>query len=286
MALSDTPLTETSAFTAAIYPPKPNSAVLSNDVEAGEQALANRTRFLYNGGPFPKGMTITQSVANGNGVTATANGTGDGVVGTGGASSGAGGSFTGGATDGIGVEGFGTGSGRGGAFQGGLSGAGVIAQGGGSNAPGVQAQADGTGPAVECLTGGVKFSGGQPAITDNPGTNTIHATGACKAWALITTDGAGNVTVVDGLNIASASILGTVLTVNMVNGFASAAYAVFPASGNAPVSNESVTYEWNRGASSGTAIVLYGRRHSAGAVSNIDFTSTSNVVLVEVRGRQ
>lgn len=47
MGLSGTPLTETSAFTAAVYPPQANSAVQSNDVAAGEQALANRTRYLY-----------------------------------------------------------------------------------------------------------------------------------------------------------------------------------------------------------------------------------------------
>jgi hypothetical protein len=40
-------LTETSAFTAAVYPPLANSPVLSNDVAAGEQALANRTKWLY-----------------------------------------------------------------------------------------------------------------------------------------------------------------------------------------------------------------------------------------------
>lgn len=46
MALSGTPLTETSAFTANIYPPQANSGIASNDVAAGEQALANRTKYL------------------------------------------------------------------------------------------------------------------------------------------------------------------------------------------------------------------------------------------------
>jgi hypothetical protein len=191
------------------------------------------------------------------------------------------------AANALAVSATGTGTARGGAFQGGTtSGPGILGQGGGGNAPGVQGQANGTGPAFEALTGGFKYSGAQPAVADDPGTNTTHATGACKAWALITTDGAGNVTVVDGLNIDSAAIASTVLTVTLVNGFAGTAYAVFPASGNTPVNSESVVYEWNRSTSTGTDVTLYGRRQSAGAVTNIDFATTVNTVLVEVKGRQ
>jgi hypothetical protein len=263
-----------------------NSSVLSADVNTLLERALRRTRFLYNGGPFPTGITITQSTVNGNALTATGNGTGAGVRGTGGASSGAGLVGIGGATNGPGVTGEGTGTGRGGSFLGGATGPGLLGVGGGGNSPGVQGQAAGTGPAFEALTGGFKYSGTQPAVTADPGTNTTHATGACKAWALITTDGAGNVSAVDGLNIASVAISSATLTVALVNGFAGTAYAVFLSSGNTPVSAESVVYEWNRSASSGSSVVLYGRRVSAGAVANINFETTVNTILVQVLGRQ
>jgi hypothetical protein len=46
MALSGTALTEVATYTAAIYPPATGTAIQSSDVEAGEQALANRTKYL------------------------------------------------------------------------------------------------------------------------------------------------------------------------------------------------------------------------------------------------
>lgn len=46
MSLSATPIVETSAFTAEIFPPQPNTPVEADDVHAGEQALANRTLYL------------------------------------------------------------------------------------------------------------------------------------------------------------------------------------------------------------------------------------------------
>jgi hypothetical protein len=76
MALSPTPLTETSAFTANVYPPQPNSAVAADDVGAGEQALANRTKFL-NDTKFDKaggtitGATIFSNTVALNGATTT-----------------------------------------------------------------------------------------------------------------------------------------------------------------------------------------------------------------------
>lgn len=47
MSLSLVPLTAVSAFTAAVYPPASGTAVLSADVASGEQALLNRTEYLY-----------------------------------------------------------------------------------------------------------------------------------------------------------------------------------------------------------------------------------------------
>lgn len=46
MGLSGTALTEVATYTAAIYPPATGTPILASDVEAGEQALANRTKYL------------------------------------------------------------------------------------------------------------------------------------------------------------------------------------------------------------------------------------------------
>lgn len=47
MGTNATPLVEVATFTAAVYPPQAATAVLAADVITGEQALANRTRYLY-----------------------------------------------------------------------------------------------------------------------------------------------------------------------------------------------------------------------------------------------
>jgi hypothetical protein len=76
MALSATALTETSAFTAAVYPPQAATDVEADDVGAGEQALANRTLFL-NDTKFDKaggtvtGATIFSNTVALNGATTT-----------------------------------------------------------------------------------------------------------------------------------------------------------------------------------------------------------------------
>jgi hypothetical protein len=71
MALSSTPLTETSAFTANVYPPQPNSGIASNDIAAPLQALANRTKFL-NDTKFDKaGGAVTDDIVMSPGVNTT-----------------------------------------------------------------------------------------------------------------------------------------------------------------------------------------------------------------------
>lgn len=46
MPLSATPITPVATYTANVYPPQSGTAVLAADVEAGEQALANRWAWL------------------------------------------------------------------------------------------------------------------------------------------------------------------------------------------------------------------------------------------------
>lgn len=55
-------------------------------------------------------------------------------------------------------------------------------------------------------------------------TNTITPTNIAKAWANVTTDGAGNATINDGFNVASASIVGTDLAVTIAGDFANVTY--------------------------------------------------------------
>jgi len=46
MSLSSNPINEVPVFTRRVYPPIPGSPVLAADIQAGEQAFANRTAFL------------------------------------------------------------------------------------------------------------------------------------------------------------------------------------------------------------------------------------------------
>lgn len=46
MSLSATALSEVATYTTNIYPPDAGTPILAADVEAGEQALANRTKYL------------------------------------------------------------------------------------------------------------------------------------------------------------------------------------------------------------------------------------------------
>jgi hypothetical protein len=63
--------------------------------------------------------------------------------------------------------------------------------------------ADGT-----TINGNVTLSGSNPAAT-TAFSNTVTKLNTCKAWAKITSDGAGNVTLVDGFNIASVTLTGS-----------------------------------------------------------------------------
>lgn len=67
MGLSGTALTAVSTFTANVYPPASATPVLAADVQAGEQALLNRTKYLYDlkrPGTTPSYKTQINWVAN------------------------------------------------------------------------------------------------------------------------------------------------------------------------------------------------------------------------------
>jgi hypothetical protein len=65
----------------------------------------------------------------------------------------------------------------------------------------------------------------QPASTTDVGANKLYATNTLRAYARFSTDGAGGVTVVDGVNIASATVDALDIIVTFAHAFANANYA-------------------------------------------------------------
>ena len=113
-----------------------------------------------------------------------------------GGSGGAGGIFTG-AGGGAGVTATGQGSGKGVIATGGASGVGVYCAGNGGAA------------ALQVANGNAILTGTPPTSSADPGQDhLLSSANICKAWAMIKTDGAGGVTVLDGYNVASVAIAG------------------------------------------------------------------------------
>lgn len=114
---------------------------------------------------FAAGINVTQSTGNSNAVNATGNGSGSGIVATGGGTSGSGGRFFGGASNGIAVEATGDGNAPGGSFVGGdNTGTGLITVGGAANGIGLRAEGTGSGLAISANKGGT-FDTGDLTLT-------------------------------------------------------------------------------------------------------------------------
>jgi hypothetical protein len=247
----------TSAAPSVTFSVDPDSGLYrngSNDIRMGVDATYVQ-KWATSGASFPVGVVAPS--ANTAGLTVTGNGTGQGVVATGGATSGVGVSGIGGATNGNGVNGFGTGTGKGvDAFGGATSGTGVSANGGAPNGVGVTAIGSGTGVGVSA-TGGASGAGGTftpgtaatasaraTAITSNNGdiafanvtqpnstlalSNVITPKNVIKAWGTIITTGGGSTaaTVQDGFNISSVTVAGSSINVNFASAFANTSYTV------------------------------------------------------------
>lgn len=78
---------------------------------------------------------------------------------------------------------------------------------------------------VADLRSSLPMSATQPVPTADPGANTLHSTNVEKAWANITTDGAGGYTINDGFNIASCTLNAAYVEVTWARAFANANYA-------------------------------------------------------------
>jgi len=196
-----------------------------NPLSGVQQALAT---ILANGDIVTYGgVTAIAGTLNTSGVTGTGNGTGYGVLGTGGAGSSANGAGVYGVgggtsgdpnTGGIGVFGFGGPSS-------GMGGIGVRGQGYGGNVGG--SFLGSIGSADIALTGtGTAHSLGGPATPTAAQLNSIGASNVAKAWASYTIDSTGTVTIQDGYNVASVALSGNTFTVTFASALASAHYVV------------------------------------------------------------
>lgn len=183
-----------------------------------------------------EGATITQTTVNTAAITCTGNGTAPGITSTGGAG-GSGGIFTAGGGNKYGVEGFGAGTAAGLFAQGGATGNGAIVNAGGGNAHGIAATGAGTGAGIIAnpgasgsavdANGRIIFTGAQPAATADPGANNVlHGTNVCKAWANISTDAVGGITLNDGYNVAGVLILASRIVVTWARVMANSTYTV------------------------------------------------------------
>jgi hypothetical protein len=167
------------------------------------------------------GLVATGGATNGDGVRATGTGSGTGLLAVGGTTSGVGVSGTGGAPNGYGISGLGAGNGVGVEGQGGTSGAGGLFR------PGTAATATTRRTAITANNGDISFTGVVAPNSNVAISNALTAKNTVKAWAHLSIDNAGNVTVSDGFNVASASTSTTTLTVTFASAFTSTAFAVF-----------------------------------------------------------
>lgn len=264
-----------------------------------------------------KGATVTNSTSNGAGTTTTGNGTGAGVLGTGGTSNAAGVRGVGGATNGPGLSGQGTGSGQGAVLVGGASAVGLTSTGGsggaggvdgfgtgsGAGVTGVGGPSDGTGivgvgqgagrggtfsagtaatgadptNAVELTNGNLLLSGTAPN-KDEALTNTLTPANITKAWANITTNGAGAVTLNDGFNVASVSLSGGDVVVTLAGDMANTTYAAHTEAFN------SLTVRTNVAAKNVGSLNVNAGNVSTGA--DYDLSTNALTLDVTVIGRQ
>lgn len=232
------------SFVNTITGPSPGDLVTAGSVGIIAQGAANLSKRLYDtkversGDTMTGALDVTAAAASGDvGVTATGDGVGSGLFGTGGATSGAGVEGVGGAPNGKGVYGEGSGSGVGGEFVGGATGGGVVATGGGAAAGGTfTGGATGKGvvcdsgsasvPALDVGVGNAIFTGTSTAATADPGFNDyLCGANVLKAFAKVEL-GAGTAALVAGsFGVASAVRTSTtVVRVTLVRAMADANY--------------------------------------------------------------
>jgi len=193
------------------------------------------------GGAGGIGLQATGGTGNAAGLAGQGSGSGVGVTGVGGVT-GDGGDFRGGTTSGTGCT----------VTGGGSSGIGLLATGGGPNGNAIEAVAPGSGLALKAtgaistndsvyadvvLRAGtsstctvrsnrVEFDGVTHPASNASIKHQVRPVNTPRVWATIVTDGAGNVSVLDGSGVASVAISGTAIVVTFVDAFLDNKYAV------------------------------------------------------------
>ena len=195
------------------------------------------------GGGSSAGVSTTAGSGGGNGINALgvltgAGGsfqgglTGDGVQGTGGATSGRGGTLVGGGTSGIGLHVTG-GAPDGNAITAIAVGAGLAVAATGAISTNDSVYAD-----VVCRAGTTSTNTMRGTYSEFGGTIThpasnvtikhqVRPINTIRAWAMITTDGAGAITLEDGAGISGVAINGNSIEITFVDAFATNKYACF-----------------------------------------------------------
>ncbi len=193
------------------------------------------------GGAGGIGLQATGGTGNSAGLAGQGSGNGVGVSGVGGVT-GDGGDFRGGTTSGTGCT----------VTGGGSSGIGLLATGGGANGNAIEAVAPGSGLALKAtgaistndsvyadvvLRAGtsstctmrsnrVEFDGVTHPASNASIKHQVRPINTPRVWATISTDGAGNASVLDGAGVAGVAISGTAIVVTFTDAFTDNKYAV------------------------------------------------------------
>ena len=122
-----------------------------------------------------------------------------------------------------------------------------------------------------------------PAPTTAPAVNSLHATQVARSWAKVTTDGLGGVTLVEGFNVASVSLLAGALVVTLATPMTDANYAVTPSVVT------TVATKWYGAnplglAYSGFAIAV--AEYTGGAVAQVDLAAVALTITFNAFGHQ
>lgn len=238
-----------------------NPAMSAGNTKVQEWSTAGSTFPLaatFNGATTASnGVTITQAIANGVGLTISGNGTGAAISATGptGLNTQAIVAIASGNNHAVSFAGAGNGSGI--LATSGATGEGVIAALGGSSSENTN-----TRYAFRALSGHLSLEGGNPASSTGF-TNTLTPTNIPKAWGRITTNGAGSVTMADGFNMGTPTLSSNNIVVDFTTDMANANYTVLcTAQGSNP---------------DGTCRVLAAGR-TAGGFTILGLTSTGSSV--------
>lgn len=224
------------------------------------------------------GITATRTTSGGIAGTFTGNGSGHGVLATGGSSSGYGVRAVGGAPNGGGLIGIASGTGYG------VDGVGGASGGGGIFSPGTAATATARTASVVAYQGDISFSGTANPNSNVALSNTLTPKNVVKAWATIQTTGSPGsrtVSILDGFNVTSVAFDGTgaIIQLTFATAFANTNYA--------PFVTMATRNQTGSGTSSTTTLALITAADSAtGATYNFNSDAFSVTIYIMVLGAQ